>query len=250
MRNKWIAHGRISENAKVNLICFPYPGGSAGIYAKWKNFLSDEINICPVLFPMRETRYKEKMPNTVDELVESFIEDNKELFSINYSIFGYCAGAAIGYEVAIKVKQLLGKEPGCFIAASAEAPMYIKNSIVVNSCLTPQDSIEMLKQLRKGEEVPIEDPIFADYYLPITIADSKLLLSYKLEKIEKFNFDVIALYAEDDIYTVKEKVEEWKEVTDGKCTFYTYPGNHFFVEKHLEDVCDMIQLSIKDRFKL
>ena len=45
--NKWIAHGRMSEENKINLLCFSYPGGSASNFATWKKLIDSRINLLP-----------------------------------------------------------------------------------------------------------------------------------------------------------------------------------------------------------
>ncbi len=52
MSSIWIAHDSKREDASINLICFPFPGGSASYYANWTNCFSEDINVCPVLYPI------------------------------------------------------------------------------------------------------------------------------------------------------------------------------------------------------
>ena len=51
--NEWIAHGIERSEAEINIVCFPFAGGTASNYAKWKNCLSDKYSVYPMLYPAR-----------------------------------------------------------------------------------------------------------------------------------------------------------------------------------------------------
>ena len=42
---KWFSHYKHNENAKINLFCFVFAGGSPTFFSSWKNVFSDEINV-------------------------------------------------------------------------------------------------------------------------------------------------------------------------------------------------------------
>jgi surfactin synthase thioesterase subunit len=56
---KWFSHYKHNENAKINVL--------------------------PVIYPFREKRMGEPMPKTVDELVRTFINENKKMLSSDFS---------------------------------------------------------------------------------------------------------------------------------------------------------------------
>lgn len=238
MECKWIAHGSNNDKAKINLLCFPYPGGSAGGFAKWKFRFSDEINVCPVLYPMRERRRKENLPDSFVDFVDTFIKENTELFNKDFAIFGYCAGAAIGFEVAVKIRELTGKDPVYFMAASSEAPAYVKDSAIISGEENKNEAaLKYLRSLDVFDEETITSSSFMKYYLPILIADAKLLGSYEASNVKSFGFNLdIAIGVKDkSINTCK--AEEWKNVTNGSFEIYKYDAGHFFVDDNLEDIC-------------
>ena len=47
--NIWIRHGTWCEEAKMNLLCFPYAGGSPGIFAGWAKDFKEDINLLQMI---------------------------------------------------------------------------------------------------------------------------------------------------------------------------------------------------------
>lgn len=63
----------------IKLLCFPYAGGTSAIYAKWKRYISKDIELCPVELAGRGKRYEAPFYNNLDEVIEdvyNIIEDD------------------------------------------------------------------------------------------------------------------------------------------------------------------------------
>ena len=86
--NKWIAHGRMSEENKINLLCFSYPGGSASNFATWKKLIDSRINLLPILYPERELRKNDPMEEKEERGEEERMNHPPSLFSFPYAFFG------------------------------------------------------------------------------------------------------------------------------------------------------------------
>lgn len=240
-KNLWIAHERTKDENQINLICFPYPGGSASYFAAWKNLIDEKINLLPVLYPGREVRRKESMPKDFKELILELVKANKEFFDEKYAIFGFCGGAIIGYEMAVKVKEEYGVEPIYAMFASSEAPKYLLTSIPK---VTKDDSDEsilqyLISQKMFGDEM-LNNELFLKYYLPIFRTDCELLHSYTYKEKSKLNVDIDILIGKEDASISFNKAADWNEVTNGKMNIELIEGNHFFVSRNKNKICEVI----------
>lgn len=240
-KSRWIAHERVTDENNINLFCFTYPGGSASSFAIWKKMLDQSINLLPVLYPEREIRKKDKMPETFDLFVEDFINENRELLEKPYAFFGYCGGAVIAYEVAVRVKKLTGKEPVWGLIASSEAPKYLKDSLVGYSSDDDEDSVKnYLKGLGMFDEQILNSDMFMQYYAPLLKADCIMLNTYVEREYEKLGTELYVMYGKEDHTVSKEKTEEWKNVTEKEMVLDIRDGGHFFVEEQKEYVIGLI----------
>lgn len=188
--NKWIAHGRMSEENKINLLCFSYPGGSASNFATWKKLIDSRINLLPILYPERELRKNDPMEENFELFVDDFINENKELFSVPYAFFGYCGGAVLAYEISAKVKKVYDREPIAGFIASSESPEYLKGSILEFPAEgTREDVIEYLLRLEMFDEAIVKNKVFLDYYIPMLRADCNMLATYQYRSHERMSCD-------------------------------------------------------------
>ena len=64
---------------KNKMICFPYAGGCASFYGKWKNEIN-EIEICPIQLPGREESFREEKIYDMETVVEQVLEKIEEGF--------------------------------------------------------------------------------------------------------------------------------------------------------------------------
>ncbi len=244
-KSRWIAHERIIDEDNINLFCFTYPGGSASSFAPWKKLLNQSINLLPVLYPEREIRKNEKMPETFDLFVDEFIKDNLDLLKKPYAFFGYCGGAVIAYEVAVRVKEITGKEPVWGLIASSEAPKYLRDSLIGHSVEDDNSVKTYLSGLGMFDEQILNSDIFMHYYAPLLKADCIMLDTYVIREYNKMNFDLYVMYGKDDHSVTKEKAEEWETITEKKTIFDIRDGGHFFVDNEKEYVIGVINDKIE-----
>ena len=97
----WIAHARYAEDAAVNLLCFPYAGGSAAYFSPLKAEIDSRINLCPVLYPGRERNAGIPNFDTLEACAKAFVTENPQLFQKPVAFFGHCTGSLVAYEAAI-----------------------------------------------------------------------------------------------------------------------------------------------------
>lgn len=241
MYNKWIAHERIYEENAINLLCFAYPGGSASNFAPWKKLIHTKINLIPILYPEREIRKNDPMEESFTLFVEDFVRDNQALFKIPYAFFGYCGGAVLAYEIAIKAKEVYEKEPEWGFISSSEAPEYLRDSILeFPSEGSREDIIKYLLDLKMFEENIVRNNVFLDYYIPLLIADCKMLYTYKYQMHDKLKCGFDIWFGKEDKNTNYKRAEQWKEYTYGLVNMEGIEGGHFFVDANKEYICNKI----------
>lgn len=239
MEKVWYAHGIEHESAKINVICFPYAGGTASNFARWKKSLDKEHSIYPVLYPLRERRYNENMPDSIEALVTEFVDENLKLFEKPFILFGHCTGSIIAYETARYIHEKLKKEPICFIASGALSPDKRLVQMDVDN-MKDNDFIEMLNDTGRIAEGAELIPNFKEYYLPVIRADYHLLGMYNYEASYKMSCQVITLAGTEDKQISFDDISNWRKFTDGKYENYSMAGGHFFIEKNVEEICKIV----------
>lgn len=114
---------------KIKLVAIPCAGASAMMYFDWKKELAEEIELVTVELPGRGLRFKDKHPNTLDELTDdllTFIEP--QIAGCQYAFLGFCFGATVIYDICRKLREKGYPEPKYLFVGSSAAPgVHIKS---------------------------------------------------------------------------------------------------------------------------
>lgn len=108
---------------RIHLFCFPYAGGSAMMYCRWRSLLSAFIQIHPIELSGRGKRMNEPFYQTMEQAVEdAYLSIPVHVLDEPIAFFGYSMGSLIAYELARYLHEKHGKEPIHLFAAARRAP--------------------------------------------------------------------------------------------------------------------------------
>src|SRR5438128_1918170 len=79
-------------DATARLICFPYAGGTATVFAKWAAHFP-EVDVCAVELPGRARRLHETPESSMERLADGLARTLAPLFDRPVVVFGHSLGA-------------------------------------------------------------------------------------------------------------------------------------------------------------
>ena len=240
MNSKWFAYGMTHEQADLNLLLFPFAGGCPSVFVQWKRLLSAKVNVYPVLYPFREARRSEQLPDTVQQLAQSLAAENEAVFSGKYAIFAHCAGASVAYETILAAKQLYGTEPEWLIVSGAEPPEYSLESLRYLADASPAEFLDYLISRGFAEESVRDNPAFLSYYLPIISADFRMLFSYRMTAAPPLHCPIFRFRGDTDKVIDPARLAAWQHYTEGTCTEQVFSGGHYYFTADPAPVCSSI----------
>lgn len=236
----WISHERYDENAVVNLICFPYAGGSASFFTMLKEHTDPSVNICPVLYPGREKNMGIAAPDSIEELANRFVDENERLFTKPYAILGHCTGALAAYEAALAAEKKYGAPPVRFFASSAPAPSC--GQFFPDLDISDEEMTAYLVENGMIDEKFASDSVFISYFLPLMRKDLGLHLKYRpAEPYRKMDTEVIVMYGSSDrLFGDKSAILRWKDFAEKGVRSFRFEGGHFYIDKCRSDAGKLI----------
>jgi len=225
---------------KTKLFCLPYAGGSATIYEKWKKNINSSIQLIPIEYSGRGKRFTQPLCDNLEEVVDdiyNIIKNN--LDDTPYCFFGHSMGSLVSYELSHKIKELNHPQPTHIFFSGKSAPN-IKSRDKDLHKLNDKEFKEELFKLEGTPKEILENNELMNIYLPILRSDFKVVEEYmytpKPEKLE-CNFTVI--YGKDDDMRINE-ICDWQKHTNQKCNFIKFPGGHFFIHDHTEEIVEIV----------
>lgn len=222
---------------------FPYAGSIGYAYQKMISYFDkSKFMVHMIDLNGRGERVDYDSYDTWKELINDVYTQVDEIINQDddeYVLFGHSMGAKIVYDVYIKIKQKQNK-----------SPMYV----IFSGCKVHDEINEYYKLLQKPQknfeeeyinlggipEEVLEDSDFKDYVFEVIKEDLRLLSQYE-PKSKKITENVIILNGTNDD---RSSLSDWKHLCS-KISYRIYPGNHFFIFQHpdnvVNDICNIIE---------
>lgn len=234
---------------KIVLLCFPYAGGSAAIYNKWKIYLDKRIELVPVEIAGRGRRINEPFCSSIADAVEDIYQRIWTPIGQNkFSLFGHSMGSVIVYEICRRIRQNGGREPA-HIFVSGRYPPHIKKENE-RLHLLPDDEFkrEILKIGGTPGEV-FEDEKLAQIFVPILKADYRLIEEYEYQE-ENLAFDcgITAFGGRQDGLVTRGELQQWQRFTSLNCKTHEFEGDHFFIHHYTKELTGMVNHTLSEYF--
>lgn len=222
----------------LRIVCLPYAGGNASIYANWTSYLPDNVELVALQLPGRANRFNEKISTNMYQIINDLRVGLEEVTSSPYVLFGHSFGAKIAYELAFTIERELLPPPLHLIASACEAPHILHNKKQLHSL--PDD--EFVRELRKMNGTPEEilnNLSMLKLSLPIIRADFEASESY-FSAGKRVSFPISVIYGSEDNDVLLEDVKGWRELSSVQVDIFKVTGDHFFVNKRPRETVDTV----------
>lgn len=225
----WILRREIHHQPAYRLFCFPYSGGGAGTYASWIGRFGNDVEVCPIQIPGRETRLGEEPIRHIGPLLEQFEKFSAEQTDTPFVFFGYCMGADLAVAVAhhLQGKGLTG--PRALILAAKHAPSRRPKTDIPTYHLDDKALLDQILRLTSLPVVLLENPIWLKRTLDLIRADFEF--NEKLTLLERPPLDcpITVLGGRSDHWVLMEHLIPWREFTTGSFNLQMIDGPHLFI---------------------
>lgn len=236
MGSRWIQVFCKRPHARLRLFCFPYAGAGASVYRLWHKGLPDEVEVCAIQLPGRESRMGEPLLRRIDRMVEELVPALEPLLAVPYMLFGHSMGAVLAAETVKFLKEASMATPQHLIV-SARRPPNVPGTETDLHVLPDGAFIEEIGRRYGGipHEVLAEPDLMA-LLLPVLRADIEALETFKPSERLGLGVPVTALGGESDHLVSRAHLEAWREHTSDVFRTRVFAGGHFFINTSSLDV--------------
>lgn len=234
----------------MKIICIPYAGGFSGVYTKWKNYISQDVEIIAPELSGRGIRSREAFYLSIQEAADDIFQIIlKENIDQEFVIFGHSMGCFIAYELYLKITKHpnLNKKLVHIFMSGSYAP-HLNNDKKHTYELHKLDNDELKKKVSQLGGTPkeiFESSIFDEYFLPIIRADYYITETYISNQIVPFTCSCTVYNGLDDDLT-EEDLMSWKAYSPIGFNIKNFPGSHFFINENCEEVLKHLNLTLKN----
>jgi medium-chain acyl-[acyl-carrier-protein] hydrolase len=225
--NRWFPQAERQTPGAMQLYCFPFAGGSAFTYQRWRRSLPN-VDVLPVELPGRGTRFKEPAITSLADLIGALTEPLKERLSGPFAFFGHSMGAAISFELARHLRTRFGLSPSHLFLSARPGPRLLETRGPTYN-LPEAEFLEEIQRLNGTPAEVIENPEVMRILSPILRADFQVNQTYRYESGEPLSCPITVFGGLDDDHVPKESLYAWREETSAVFDLQMLPGDHFFL---------------------
>jgi len=226
----WLLRIRERPHARLRLFCFPYAGAGASVFHQWTSVIQEDVEVLPVQFPGRETRFREPLHQRIEPLVEALASALAPELDRPFAFFGYSLGGLVAFETARELRRRGLAQPELLLIAAAPAPHCPK----AHPPLSDLPEAEFLAHIRRvyaPPEAPWRVPELLALMLPILRADMSIYQWNVPRSEPPLACPLHVFGGEDDHAAPLADLHAWRQYTAAEFTARLFPGGHFFINQ-------------------
>ena len=210
------------------MFCFPYAGGGASTYRGWGASLPNDLEVCPVQLPGRESRLREPAFTSIESMVPAAADALAPYLNLPFVLFGHSMGAAISFALARELRRRGLPQPLHLFVSGRRAPHLPAREEPIHQLPDPE-FMAKLRELNGTPEEVLQHAELMKLLLPILRADFAVNETHVFTAEEPFDFALSAFGGLGDEDVTREDLEAWRLHTRGRFRARMLPGDHFFV---------------------
>ena len=226
-QSKWLRSLKSRSQERSRICVFPYAGGSAAAFCRWRERLPHWISLELVQLPGRESRSNEFPASRVSDIVlpvaDALLSENTPLV-----LFGHSMGSILAFELARELRRNSGVTVSALIVSGRGAPQGICRAPNI-AHLESREMVDRLIKMYGGIPAEVlDDPQLVDVMARVLKPDLKIVECYNYSPEPPLDCPIAAFGGAYDPWVKLSELLAWNKQTCREFQYKLFPGNHFY----------------------
>ena len=236
----WFLDPNSGKEARLRVFGFPFAGSGASYFSRWNTRFPSDLAITGVQLPGRETRFREPPFQEIGEAAAALLPHLAPCMRDKPCVFfGHSMGAKLALEVTRSLAAAGGPMPLALIVSGSRPPHLLDTRPPLHD-LPEGQFLDALRKYNGTSEAILTNRELLDLYLPVLRADFKMDRMYHVPRPEPLPIPLLALGGEADHDAKVGDIGEWAAFAGAGYRVRIFPGGHFFLNDHLDEVVDEV----------
>ncbi|MFE5772443.1 thioesterase II family protein [Streptomyces sp. NPDC056485] len=248
----WIRRFQPSPDAPHRLVCFPHAGGAATYWFPTAQALAPEVDVLAVQYPGRQDRRGEPCVESIETLADHAAEEVLAWSDRPVTLFGHSMGAMVAFETARRLEER-GRPAAGLVVSGMRAPSRARGGSgraqAAEAAETEEELVAGILRLQGTDAAVLEDPELVRMILPTIRSDYRAAESYRWRPGPPLRTPIAVLTGTEDPHVERGQAAAWREHTAGPFSLTVFPGGHFFLNEHADDVRKVVTDHIARSFQ-
>ncbi|MGW4365358.1 thioesterase II family protein [Nocardia takedensis] len=227
----------------TTLLCLPFAGGTAHYFSPLATRLAQvdcPVDVVAAQYPGRLDRYRETPFTDLKTLAD---ELHRHWGGGPLVIFGHSMGAALGFELTLRLQESAPDSVLGLIASGRRAPGLVRTQRA--SDLSETAFVDYVVSLGGSDERLRTDADLRELVLPALRADYRAIEDYRVEPDARVGVPTFVYGGRADPQTSPEELAEWQRYTDRPIRTRWFEGGHFFLADSAAEVTGALVEDLK-----
>lgn len=242
LKSKWLINLPATQPIKSRLICIPHGGSGTSVFQGWRKQLADDVELCLLELPGRETRVDEPLMQNYDRLLFELLQAVSNKLDFPYILFGHSLGGLLAADLAALLCALDYPPPSHLIISGVRPMSLLKADAAWFKSMLDGDDQTFVDEVK---EMFPDYPATTDPTSPLTDilrADYQLIYARCLKADpDPINVSLTTITAEADTYISQGGMERWGAITSAELDHQIVPGQHLSIVSNPQPYIDIIK---------